>query len=137
MCVQIKKVDPEIVQEINGRVLQDEDGDSTWTHEGEYWAAYIDGRLAGFAGYLPSKRWVDSVYFHAAGVEDWARGHHLQCRLIRARCKGAKKAGFNYAHTYTFPDNPASSRNLIRCGFKPYWPQRPWAGRQCYWVKTL
>mgnify|MGYP001767171468 CR=1 FL=1 len=137
MRVQIRKVDSDTVREINGRLLPDEDGETTWREDGEYWAAYVDGRMAGFAGYVPSRRWVDAVYLHAAGVEDWANGHRIQARLIRARCRAAKKAGFAFAHTYTFPNNPASSRNLIRCGFKPYWPTSPWAGRQCYWVKTL
>jgi endonuclease YncB( thermonuclease family) len=42
--------------------------------------------------------------------------------MIRVRCQWAKRKGYARAFTYTAVDNVASSKNLVREGFEPYWP---------------
>jgi GNAT superfamily N-acetyltransferase len=118
-------------------VLDTEDGESVWLERGEYWAAYDGESLVGFGGLVRSLQWCDAVYFHSSGVAESARGRHLQRRLIRARLRWAKQHGFGWAITYTVVYNPASAASLIACGFKPYWPRKPWAGHVCYWRKKI
>jgi GNAT superfamily N-acetyltransferase len=135
---RIRKCEPEAVKDIADQLLVDEDSESVWTLDGEYWAVVDQaGTQVGFAGLRASRRWTDCVYFHCAGVSETARGHHLQRRLIRARLRWAAGAGYLYAHTYTLLTNPASSKSLVACGFRPYWPTWPWAGRVCYWYRRL
>jgi len=120
-------------------LLTREDGSSVWRPSGEYWAAYDDGgALVGFGGLVRSVRYSDVVYMHCAGVAQGARGNGLQRKLIAARVRWAKSHGFSYCTTDTVNYNPISSRNLIRCGFLPYWPRYRWATDQsCYWSKKL
>jgi GNAT superfamily N-acetyltransferase len=134
--VKIRKVEPEDVREMCDRILPIEDA-TAWDLDDEFWGAYLNGALVGWAGLRPSKQWLDAVFLCSAGIERSARGHHIQRRLIRARCGWAKRNGYYYAITYTMVHNPASSRSLIACGFKPYWPSIPWAGDVCYWFKVL
>ena len=135
--IRIRQTPPETVRPLCDEVLLTEDLESVWRADGVYYGAFEDGQLVGFGGYTPSRRWADAVYLHASGVLPAARGKHLQRRLIRARLRHAKREGYVWAHTYTLPENPASSRSLIACGFKPYWPKNPWAGQSCYWHKKL
>jgi GNAT superfamily N-acetyltransferase len=135
--IRVTKCDPEVVRVMVGEVLCDESGETTWEEGAEYWAAYDGTDLIGFAGLKQSERWTDCVYFHTCGIVWGYRGKRLQRRLIRARLRWAKRNGFVWAHTYTLPSNPASSRSLIACGFRPYWPARPWAGAVCYWFRKL
>jgi predicted GNAT superfamily acetyltransferase len=120
-------------------LLLREDKSSVWKSGGEYWGAYDgEGNLVGFGGLVRSVRWSDVVYLHSAGVAMSARGNGLQRKLIRARVHWAKAHGFCWATTDTVVYNPISSRNLIRCGFLPYWPRYRWATDQsCYWSKKL
>lgn len=138
MKYTIKKVPAEAVKSIANFVLLDEDGASVWTPQGHYWGAYDEsGLCVAFAGLKNSEVWKSTCYFHCAGVLPSARGRHLQQRLIRARLRWVKRNGYQFAVTYTMVDNPASSRSLIACGFKPYWPSIPWAGRSSYWIKRI
>lgn len=120
-------------------LLTREDKSSVWRPSGEYWAAYDDsGDMVGFGGLVRSIWWSDVVYLHSAGVAPSARGNGLRRKLIAARCRWAKAHGFSYAITDTVTYNPISSRNLIRCGFMPWWPTYRWATDQsCYWSKKL
>lgn len=136
--IKIRRVEPERVREISRQVLWTEDGESVWTENSAYWAAFDGDKIVGYGGYTLSRYWADCVYFNDAGVLREYRGKGLQKRLIRARLRAAKKAGFWAAYTYTAPSNPASSQNLIRCGFRPYWPKNPYAGEGwCYWWRKL
>ncbi len=134
---RVRKVEPEAVRVLCDDLLLDEDLESTWEPDGEYWGVFEGPDIVGFGGYKQSQRFSDAVFFHCSGVAERARGRHLQRRLIRARLRGAKKAGYNWAVTYTLCNNPASARSLIACGFKPYWPRNPWAGVACYWYRRL
>ena len=72
------------------------------------------------------------------GVLPDYRGQGLQRRLIRARASYARRIGLPLVYTYTVVGNPASSNNLIKCGFVLYRPEWRWAGVDClYWRKEL
>lgn len=132
--IRIRKCEPELVEEMCNRLIGTDDA---WSPDGEYWGAWLDGALVGFSGLKPSQQITDCVFLHCSGVEPEARGSRIQRKMIRVRCNWARKNGFMYARTYTIPSNPASSRSLIACGFRPYWPNYAWAGNVCYWFKTL
>jgi GNAT superfamily N-acetyltransferase len=135
--IRIRRIDAERVRDLSALLLVADDASSVWELDGTYWAAFDGPRIVGYGGYIKSQRWLDCVYFCDAAVRPEYRGHGLQKRLIRARLAGAKREGFWGSHTYTSVENPASSRSLIRCGFKPYWPKNPWAGDMCYWWRKL
>jgi len=135
--IRIRKVEPEVVRELCGRLLPFDDGSTTWEPDDEFWGAFDGARLVGWGGLRQSRRWLDCVFLCSSGVLPEARGRGLQKRLIKARVRWAEKQGYYYAFTYTVPHNPASSRSLISCGFRPYWPSKPWAGDVCYWHRPL
>ena len=92
---------------------------------GLWWIAKDGDKLAGFAGMIPSVRWMDTIYLCRAGVVPAFRGKGLQKRLIRARIGKAKKLGYKWVITDT-TDNPASSNSLIAYGFRLFEPTKPW-----------
>lgn len=93
---------------------------------GYWWIARDVDKLTGFAGMIPSVRWIDTIYLCRAGVVPAYRGMGLQKKLIRARINKAKKLGYKWIVTDT-TDNPASSNSLIAYGFKLFQPAKPWA----------
>lgn len=104
---------------------------------GEWWLAFNDAGPVGFAGYQPARTEQGAVYLARAGVLSGHRGHGLQRRLIDVRLRAARRAGYATAITTTY-DNPPSSNNLIRCGFRMYAPEAPWgAAGTCYWRRAL
>jgi GNAT superfamily N-acetyltransferase len=94
--------------------------------EGYWWIAKDGDKLAGFAGIIPSIRWLDTMYLCRAGVVSAYRGQGLQKKLIQVRVNKAKKLGYKWLITDT-TDNPASSNSLISNGFKLFEPSKPWA----------
>ena len=111
--------------------------DDPYPIEGAYWwIAEEDGQPVAFAGL----KLLDEGFgfLCRAGVLPAGRGRGLQRRLIRARMSYARRIGIRSLCTYTVPDNPVSSNNLIRCGFQLYRPPALWAGGEClYWWKDL
>lgn len=109
----------------------------TWS-DGWWWIAFDDaGEPVGFCGLQPSVRWLDCIYLCRAGVVPSARGKGLQRRLISVRLRFARAMGMRWAVTDTF-ENPASSNNLIRCGFMLYEPSRPWGYKGAlYWRRKV
>ena len=104
---------------------------------GWWWLATCRGDPVAFAGMVPVKSWNATMYLKRAGVIPEFRGRGLQRRLIHARCAKARRLGAERVITDT-TDNPASSNNLIACGFRMYTPTSPWAySNTCYWIKTL
>ena len=137
--IKIRKVDSLIVKSLCDQTLTDEGDLSVWLKHGHYWGAFdTDKNLLAFGGLVRSVRFYDTVYLHAAGVAESARGHRLQRRLIRVRLRWAKANGYRWAITDTVPYNPASACSLIACGFKPYWPKKQWKLEgACYWRRKL
>jgi GNAT superfamily N-acetyltransferase len=73
-----------------------------------------------------------------AGVIASHRGQGLQQRLIRARVRHARRAGWAGVYTYTSPENVASGNNLIKCGFSLWTPSYAWGGEDMvYWWLSL
>lgn len=108
--------------------------------EGSWWWLAIDedGRAVGFAGMRPSDRWQQTMYLCRAGVLPEYRGQGIQKRLIRVRLIKARSLGNTHAITDCTTENPASARSLIAAGFRPYWPQIPWAlPHSIYWIRKL
>ena len=83
-----------------------------------------------YASVRPSTRWADCVYFARAGVAPEARGLGLQRRLVRARLRWAARNAYMYAITDTLASNVQSANNLVREGFRVFWPHPAnlWAG---------
>lgn len=80
----------------------------------------------------------EGVYLSIAAVHPRAQGRRLQASAVRLRERWGRKQGATVAITYTAPANPASMRTLIRCGYRPYSPQRAWVGRKfVYWRRRL
>ena len=97
-----------------------------------------DGAAVGFAGMNPVLSWPGAFYLCRAGVLPSARGQGLQRRLINARIAHARRLGGTVAISDTTARNFPSSRNLIACGFRPYWPAIPWAlPDSSYWNRTI
>lgn len=104
---------------------------------GWWWLAVDDdGAAVAFAGLRAVASWPGCVYLCRAGVLPSHRGQGLQRRLIRARLAKARAMGATTAITDCTARNFPSARNLIACGFRPYWPERPWAlPDSIYWTR--
>jgi GNAT superfamily N-acetyltransferase len=111
--------------------------DSPVDTTGAQWWVALDGNIpVAYAGL----KVLDNGYAYLcrAGVLAGYRGRNLQSRLIRVRVAWAKKQGCSQAITYTVLENPASSNNLIKCGFKLYIPEYAWGGQnRLYWSRKL
>jgi GNAT superfamily N-acetyltransferase len=104
---------------------------------GRWWLAYDGEAPIAFAGMKPSSGWVLTTYLHRCGVLRSYRGLGLQRRLIRARIVAARRQGDEWALTDT-NFNPASSNNLIACGFRLYEPAKPYGFETTlYWRRRL
>jgi GNAT superfamily N-acetyltransferase len=77
-------------------------------------------------------------YLARAGVYRDYRGKGLQARLIRVRERKARELGLTHMVSDTHKDNWASANSLIRCGYRMYQPDEPWAlDNSIYWIKKL
>ena len=104
---------------------------------GWWWMAYCDGRLAGFAAMLQSRKTPQAAYLARAGTLEAFRGRGLQKKLIRERLKFAKDLGLTQAITDT-TDNVASANALIATGFRMFEPDDPWGSpNTLYWRKAF
>lgn len=103
-----------------------------------YWWVLTAGREpAGFCSIRDVKDTPGVGYLSRAGVLPTHRGRGLQRRLIRVRLRKARNVGWTRVITTTY-DNPASSNNLIACGFRLYVPETPWGVEgTLYWTRTL
>ena len=106
--------------------------------DGYWWLAYRGREPVAYASLHPSLRYRNVGYLSIVGVLPSARGNALQRRLIKVREAKAKKLGWDILITDTIPENPASSNNLIKCGYVTYVPERPWkVDGALYWRKYL
>ncbi len=143
MSYSIRKVDTdddEIVELL--KHLHDEVFASTVPQinpeRGWWWLAHDGREVAGFCGLTPA--WGqprDVGYLKRAGVRLPHRGQGLQRRLVRVREAQARRVGLRSLVTDT-TNNPASSNNLINCGYRIYQPSEPWGfNNTIYWYKDL
>lgn len=106
-----------------------------------FWGAYEKGtgKLVGVAGMVHSAIEVDSFYLNRSYVLPEHRGHGLQRRLIKARVDRAREMGGKTCTSDTY-NVPASTNNLIACGFRAYAPEQPWRSGDdgvVYWRLAL
>ena len=101
-----------------------------------WWVMYDDlDKPVAFAGL---KDIAGNIFLCLSGVSYDSRGKGLQRPLIRVREHWAKRHGYKTVFTYTILANPASSNNLIKCGYKLYEPEYAWKSRYVlYWKKEL
>lgn len=104
-----------------------------WEPADVWWAGYEGSTPVCFAAATMVR---GSVYLLRAGVEPSYRGHGYQARLIRARVAWGRTEGAQYAWACTSPENAASMRSLMRCGFKPWRPRWAEAG-WVYWRRDI
>ena len=139
--LRIKRVDPlrpkiaQILGDLQAEILPlDAAEDVT---KGYWWLAYVDNVPVAFCSLTLSSRWTDTGYLNRAGVLDGYTGKGIQKKLIRVRERYAKKLGWKWLISNTY-ENPASTNNLINCGFRMYIPRRKYMGKgTCYWRKNI
>jgi GNAT superfamily N-acetyltransferase len=119
--------------------IEDEIGATDLDHfDPETWIAYDDDHPVAFGVLVhrPDSGWCPGWYLRAAGTLPEYRGQGLQRRLVRARLAYARRSGAPHVLTFTLPQNAASMRSLISCGFKPHRPTELYAGPGwVYWRK--
>lgn len=107
------------------------------TLTGHWWVAFDGDSPVAFGGLVDSLQTPGAGYLCRAGVLPSHRGQGLQARLLKARENKARKLGMGALVTDTF-DNPHSSNNLIRAGFRLYEPPYPYGAEGTnYWLKAL
>ncbi len=79
----------------------------------------------------------DCVFLSRSGVLPLANGNRLQRRMIQARVQWAKEVGATMCITYVKYDNHASIVNLLRSGFRLYFPQWRYGGDVHYFKRKL
>lgn len=102
---------------------------------GIWWITTADGEPAAFAHLKPSVQWQDVGYMSVAGVLPAFRGHGLQRRLIRARVDEAVRLGWHTLVTEVIDENVYSIRNLLKEGFLPYAPKKPWGNKEAVYLR--
>jgi len=101
-----------------------------------WWLLYHESKPVGFCSMKAFGDEPGVYLLMRAGILDGHTGKGLQRRLIRTRVQRAKDLGARILLTSTALDNPASSNNLAREGFKLYNPAYPWMAKgYLYWFK--
>lgn len=107
--------------------------------DGVWWLLfYGPENPVGFASVRPSIIDPEAWFLSRCGILPEHTGHGLQRSLINHRLSYLRAIGVKTATTYTVPDNPASSNNLIKCGFKLYRPEPLFANEDTlYWKRPV
>jgi GNAT superfamily N-acetyltransferase len=106
-----------------------------------WWGAFnvtggID-EIVGVASMCHSAVEEGSFYLARCAVTADHRGHGLQRMLIKARVARAVELKGTHCSSDTY-ENPASTNNLIACGFRAYKPVQVWRGEgTMYWRLLL
>ena len=94
------------------------------------WLAWHKGERVGYCATIVSDGFI---FMARSAVLPEFRGHGLQKRMLAVR---EKFHGAGLYITYTRRSNPASMNSLIGCGYRAYWPEWRYAGREMvYWCK--
>jgi GNAT superfamily N-acetyltransferase len=133
-----RSFDLEVIEKLNRKILPRDPLGAELTES--WWWVMNDGRRpVGFCGARPLEAEPKVWFLSRSGLLPAYRGRGLQRRLIRARerCARSLDGDGTWMITYTVVDNPASSNNLIRCGYQLYTPDWRWAGGSLYWRRAL
>jgi len=135
--MKVKKSDDKnLVIELHKKTFPCDEFDDSPSNE--YWIVWNGKTPVGFCILRPLKLDKDSVFLSRAGLLYEARGKGLHRRMITVRLRWAKKNGYTSALTYTARDNAQSFSNLQKAGFRLYWPENLYAGKNfLYWIKTF
>ncbi len=101
------------------------------------WWVFLDskGKVAAYCGSIYSE---GICIFIRAWVKKSYRGKGIQKKMISTRIKAAKDKGCHTAITYTTKDNYPSVNNLIGKGFRYYFPEYAYGGKEMlYWSKKV
>ena len=99
------------------------------------WWVFLDkrGKIGAYCGSIYSE---GICIFIRAWVKKQYRGKGMQKKLINIRLRAAKTKQCTVSITYTTKDNYPSVNNLISKGFKFYFPQYAYGGKEMlYWSK--
>jgi hypothetical protein len=101
----------------------------------EWWVILNDSnKVIAYCGSIYSEGIC--IYIRAWVRKD-NRGKGLQKKLINIRYKAALKNSHTVI-TYTTKDNYPSANNLISQGFKLYFPEYAYGGKEMlYWIKNI
>jgi len=102
----------------------------------EWWVFLDDkGSIGAYCGSIYSE---GICIFIRAWVKKSYRGNGIQKKLISTRLRAASKNNCYIAITYTTPNNYPSVNNLIGKGFKLYFPEYAYGGKEMlYWSKKV
>ena len=101
------------------------------------WWVFLDnrGRIGAYCGSIYSE---GICIFIRAWVKKSYRGKGIQKKMISTRIKAAKNKECHIAITYTTKDNYPSVNNLIGKGFRYYFPEYAYGGKEMlYWSKKI
>jgi GNAT superfamily N-acetyltransferase len=142
---RVPEVDDHIADEIRGMHLLtfgdtlQRSFDPEHCLNGTWWLAYETGmpkEPVAFASIVPSVVMKGYAFMMRSGVLPAHRGHNLQYRLLGARERYARRAGYTGCVTYTI-DNPHSANNIIKAGYKTYTPPWEFAPGAIYFIKQF
>lgn len=124
--------DLEVIRELHALALPED----KWVGDDHtFWLARNEaGKPVGFCSaiYWPSR---NAVFLSRAAVTVAARGTGLQRRMIRTRVAWARKQGAKRVVTYTSLKNYESMINLLKCGFRFYYPESMWCGENYHYFE--
>ncbi len=121
-----KTTNRELIQRLDLEVFGADDSEDEYSRK-IWWLAYVDGKIAGFAGLKTFKEGnLKCGFLCRTGVKQEYRGQGIQRALIDCRDREARRLGLDLMLTYTARDNYASANNLIRTGYTLYHPQCKW-----------
>jgi GNAT superfamily N-acetyltransferase len=105
--------------------------------ENREWWVMLD-KMSRIVAYCGSIYTEGICIFVRAWVKKSYRGKGVQKKLISTRTKAAKNKGCYIVITYTTKDNYPSVNNLLSKGFKYYFPEYPYGGKEMlYWSKKI
>jgi GNAT superfamily N-acetyltransferase len=116
------------------------DGSPVWAHDekGCAFGLYEKGEMIAYAQGSPSPYYPHTVYLARVGVAELHRGHGMQKFLTSIVEDWARRNGLTRCVTDTANFSIASMRSLMAGGYKPFWPDYPWAlTHSLYWSKQL
>ena len=90
-------------------------------------------------GFCSAIHWVErnQVFLSRAAVASACRGAGLQRRMINVRLAWAMRQNAAEVVTYTTLKNYESMINLLRCGFRFYYPASMWCGNDVHYFKKV
>lgn len=100
---------------------------------GKHWICYDEDEPVGFASMKPLTRHEGWWELTATGVLESHRGRGIQRALQRRMAGYIRRQKGKGIVTYTVLHNYPSMMNLLKSGFRFYWPAEPWVGDEVHY----